>query len=96
MTRRDLIECCVVATDVFYTIVNQNRLQVELTDMSDLIDEKLEQYELELLMKEKMMDEQGKELLVNSFTRHFFEREFVKLLRLESSHKIMYEEIEIA
>lgn len=94
MEQLDIIEITVVATDVLLGIERASKKSIELIDFADLVNDKLEDLMKEYSQVSKTYEKEGKEILFNSFVRHYFEKVILKHYKLEEEIKPFYREIE--
>ncbi|MCU5283230.1 hypothetical protein OCA22_33505 [Bacillus cereus] len=94
MEQLDIIEITVVATDVLLSVERASKKSIELIDFADLVNDNLEGLMQEYKQTSKTFEEEGKEILFNSFVRHYFEKVILKHYKLEEEVKPFYTEIE--
>lgn len=94
MEQLDIIEITVVATDVLLGIERASKKSIELIDFADLVNDKIEDLMKEYNQVSKTYEKEGKEVLFNSFVRHYFEKVILKHYKLEEEVKPFYTEIE--
>lgn len=94
MERLDIIEITVMATDVLLSVERASRKNIDLIDFADLVNDKIEDLMQEYSQLSKAYGKEGKEIIFNSFVRHYFEKTILKHYGLEEAIKPFYTEIE--
>lgn len=96
MEQLDIIEITVVATDVLLSVERASKKNIDLIDFADLVNDKIEDLMQEYRQVSKTYGKEGKEIIFNSFVRHYFEKTILKHYSLEEVIKPFYTEIEYA
>lgn len=96
MEQINIIEITVIATDVLLSVERESKKNIDLIDFADLVNDKIEDLMQEYSQESKTYGQQGKEIIFNSFVRHYFEKTILKHYRLEEVIKPFYTEIEYA